>query len=83
MNNKKTVRQWLQLLKEPYRSQILSYKLVRGDDIVVSLSDALLLSTGWESTIEGDEYWNNLYRDMSTNPDKYLANNTEPNYEIF
>ena len=58
----KTIKQWLNTLDEPYKSKALRQT---NEDILElqcnSITDALLKMFEWESSEEGDLFWDNLY----------------------
>ncbi len=57
----KTIKEWLNTLKEPYKSKALRQT---NEDILNLYCDSLLNSLyqmfDWESSFEGWEYWNDL-----------------------
>ena len=57
----KTVKQWLNTLKEPYKSKALRQT---NEDILNSYCGSLLNSLyqmfDWQSSFEGLEYWSDL-----------------------
>lgn len=58
----KTIKDWLNTLDEPYKSKALQQT---NKDILElqcnSITDALLKMFEWESSKEGDLFWDNLY----------------------
>ena len=58
----KTIKEWLNTLKEPYKSKAIQQT---NKDILElqcnSITDALLKMFEWESSEEGDLFWDNLY----------------------
>ena len=58
----KTIKQWLNTLDEPYKSKAIQQT---NKDILElqcnSITDALLKMFEWESSEEGDLFWDNLY----------------------
>lgn len=57
----KTIKEWLNELPEPYRSQAMKYEGSHWDKELPSLKDALGSSFTWADKKEGLEYWLNLY----------------------
>ena len=57
----KTVKQWLNTLKEPYKSKALNNLQKEVINVkVISISKALKQSFDWDNSQEGWEYWNDL-----------------------
>ena len=57
----KTVKQWLNTLKEPYKSKALNNLQKEVINVkVISISKALKQSFDWDNSHEGWEYWNDL-----------------------
>ena len=57
----KTVKQWLNTLKEPYKSKALNNLQKEVINVkVISISKALKQSFNWDNSQEGWEYWNDL-----------------------
>lgn len=60
---KKTIKQWLEELPEPYRTQALN-NYDEGFAIILSpiedVVDALLASFSWNHSKEGWDYWENV-----------------------
>lgn len=58
----KTIKEWLNTLDEPYKSKALRQT---NKDILElqcnSITNALLKMFEWESSKEGDLFWDNLY----------------------
>ena len=58
----KTIKDWLNTLDEPYKSKAIQQT---NKDILElqcnSITDALLKMFEWESSEEGDLFWDNLY----------------------
>lgn len=58
----KTIREWLEELPEPYRSEALKNadkdKLDAMEDL---LSHAIAEAFDWEDSPQGFDYWNNQY----------------------
>jgi hypothetical protein len=76
---KMSVQQWLQLFKEPYKSDALNefkgsrrYQL---SSLTTSLLDAIN-KFNWEDSIKGRSYWEKIHADLydPTVRDKYLDN---------
>lgn len=60
----KTIKQWLEELPEPYRTQALeNYE----NNKVQSLSFALINAFEWYDTPEGIEYWADLNKKICEN----------------
>lgn len=54
----KTIKEWLNEMPEPYRSQsINNHEGYKGLGYAGSLSIALILAFKWSSTMEGTKYW--------------------------
>lgn len=68
MSNTKTVREWLETLPEPYRTQAIENTRTlngeAGEDIFNALdteaSSALHGAFVWSDSHQGFKYWNNL-----------------------
>lgn len=64
----KTIKEWLEELPEPYRTQALElYDTYWGDKDVpktVSLPEALRGAFVWGNTTQGYEYWSSLYKKL-------------------
>ncbi len=64
MTKKKTIREWLEELPEPYRAKALSNfakeEKDRQENTASSLGIALAGAFAWGKTSEGWEYWNDL-----------------------
>ena len=59
----KTIRNWLDQLKEPERSEALSNMRPIGmKSSSDSLEDAVADAFHWRDTPQGDSYWNNIYQ---------------------
>lgn len=60
---KKTVKEWLQELPEPYRTKALKYAALEGRENkkVIDMRDALIWAFYWGQTVQGKAYWANLY----------------------
>jgi hypothetical protein len=57
----KTVKDWLNTLKEPYKSKALNNLQKEVINVkVISISKALKQSFDWDNSQEGWEYWNDL-----------------------
>ena len=61
----KTVKEWLEELPEPYRSQALE----NGDRGILTLEEdsvyfALFCAFIWESSPQGYKYWDNLHKKL-------------------
>lgn len=54
----KTVKEWLETLDEPYRSQALeNLDEEYGDMIEPNLAEALWGAFVWDDTPQGNDYW--------------------------
>lgn len=67
-HNMKTVKQWLEELPEPIRTQAfennrLQDRVYSLEVKVPSLSSAILLAFKWHGTDEGHHYWDNITND--------------------
>lgn len=62
------IETWLKMLPEPYRSQALENLKKHGwdndDQEEESADDALSLAFDWETSLQGYEYWNELYEKL-------------------
>jgi hypothetical protein len=59
----KTIKQWLELLPEPYRTQALvNMEPSKADVMQDSLHDAICRAFNWFKTpiLQGYDYWNNI-----------------------
>lgn len=65
----KTIREWLEELPEPYRTQALENFDIEGiDNILVStLADAINKGFIWFTTPQGEPYWFNIHRKIYKN----------------
>lgn len=74
--SRKPIRQWLEQLEEPYKTQALTNVTNQGrsnmDDTAGSLSGAINLSMDWSSTPQGHDYWQTIHdyldRDVNGSP---------------
>ena len=58
----KTIKQWLNTLDEPYKSKAIQQTNKNILELQCnSITDALLKMFEWESSEEGDLFWDNLY----------------------
>ena len=58
----KTIKEWLNTLKEPYKSKAIQQTNKNILELQCnSITDALLKMFEWESSEEGDLFWDNLY----------------------
>lgn len=66
----KTIKEWLEELPEPYRTQALNNMEVdepySGDEETANLSKALHSAFLWDKTREGLDYWLNFIDNTST-----------------
>lgn len=61
----KTVKDWLNTLKEPYKTKALNNTFKNEYYIKVqSLNTALLKAFDWEMSLEGYEYWKDLTQSL-------------------
>lgn len=60
----KTVREWLEELPEPYRSQamdnLVKYPLPKSRTLFSNIGDALLYGFDWDLTPQGFSYWHRI-----------------------
>ena len=57
----KTVKQWLNTLKEPYKTKALNNLNKRVTNVkAINLNKALLQAFDWDMSLEGYEYWSDL-----------------------
>ncbi len=67
MKTEKTIREWLNELPEPYRTQALANEnndiKIEGtfNDLVDKQSEAVLWGFEWGVSPEGDNYWNAVH----------------------
>lgn len=80
---KRTIREWYKLLKEPYCSQaIANCKVLENTED--SLFHALTGGFVFNESPEGIYYWYDVCNSCDKNPEKYLKEkNNIDNYEIF
>jgi hypothetical protein len=62
----KTIKEYLETLPEPYRSQALknTYKIHLDEAGKDSVGHALKSAFFWESSPEGHDYWENFYHSL-------------------
>jgi hypothetical protein len=54
----KTIKEWLNLLPEPYKTQSLTnLNPDKGDIVKYHMEDALVGAFTWETSLEGSSYW--------------------------
>jgi hypothetical protein len=54
----KTIKEWLNLLPEPYKTQSLNnLNPEKGDIIKYHLEDAVVGAFKWDDSVEGTQYW--------------------------
>ena len=61
----KTIKEWLNTLKEPYKSKAIQQ--TNKDTLELqcnSITDALLKMFEWESSEEGDLFWDELFESL-------------------
>lgn len=62
----KTIREWLEELPEPYRTQAINNteknRLLTHD---VSLREAITVAFFWGNSPEGHEYWAEFYKTLN------------------
>jgi len=60
-----TIVEWLNLLDEPYKSQsILKLREDRRTRMVSTMSDAINQAFTWSESIQGRDYWSDLFNDF-------------------
>lgn len=66
MSQQKTIKEWFELLPDPYRSQALENTIQqwRLDEEEVSINESLKGAFIWEDSSEGDYYWRNIVRKL-------------------
>jgi len=69
----KTIKQHLEILKEPYRTQALNnldkdWKDKEYKELYLALTMAFI----WENTQEGSEYWDNVHTEILLNNPNYF-----------
>lgn len=58
----KTIQQWLNTLKEPYKTKALNNIADKNKETkTINLSNALLIAFKWSKTTEGYKYWDELH----------------------
>jgi len=61
----KTIREWLEMLPEPYKSAAIKNAEEDDEDrldcYVDTLSEAITQGFIWEMTLEGQDYWSELH----------------------
>ena len=85
----KTIREWANLCSDntirrqwiENANQRMNSRWAR-DVEMRSMADALNLSFGWDNSPQRHTYWENIYRDMRFNPDKYLKKRRVMFHEI-
>jgi len=60
----KTIKEWLSELPEPARSQALDNYEGPENRMASSILEALMIAFIWEATVEGWDYWNNIYEEL-------------------
>lgn len=64
----KLIKEWLEELPEPYRTQALEIYHTQWSDTenpsTESLDQALITAFVWEMTPQGYEYWNKLHEEL-------------------
>lgn len=59
---KKTIKEWLEELPEPYRTEALANLFEKNKSLVKStLADALIAAFGWKITPQGYDYWRDIF----------------------
>lgn len=63
--SRKPIRQWLEQLEEPYKTQALTNTINQGrsslDETAGSMSGAINLSMDWSTTPQGHSYWQTIH----------------------
>lgn len=68
----KTIKDWLNTLNNPYKQKALTNLNTNMRNIrVESVSSALLIAFNWRSSLEGFDYWDELFERLE-NIEKYL-----------
>ena len=68
----KKIKDWLNNLNNPYKKQAITNLNTSVRDLKVnSISNALLLAFNWNTSLEGREYWGEVYERLE-NIEKYL-----------
>lgn len=67
----KTIKEWLEELPEPYRTQALENSdIIHNNNKSDSLPSALDMAFNWPQTNQGWEYWHKLFSELvSSMPD--------------
>lgn len=65
-NETKPIKEWLEMLDEPYRTQALENYTTEDDETTTTLSDALWSAFAWEKTPQGLSYWYELCNSLET-----------------
>jgi hypothetical protein len=55
-----TIKEWINYLPEPYRSQALKYEHISWRSKVASMYTALFVAFSWDRSEEGFEYWDEV-----------------------
>jgi len=86
----KYIKEWLETLKEPYRSQALhNYDKSKWSgrlEKTSALSKALFRAFDWKSSSEEDQYWRKIHEDIKHNSESKYIQESKPvivnNYQI-
>jgi hypothetical protein len=66
MENNKTIKEWLERLPEPWRTKAINQlPVTTADEVVVSMTDALICFCDWRVTEEGNDYWYDVWSNIS------------------
>lgn len=57
----KTIKEWINELPEPYRSQALKYETIYWNSKSMTKKSALTVAFLWDDTNESFDYWEKLY----------------------
>lgn len=77
MTTTHTVREWLEQLPEPYRTQALT-QCEDGDGLVHSMGRAIIAGITWTSTDQGYVYWSEAYHLFSAQEFQEGTTNKSP-----
>ncbi len=87
MDTEKTIKEWLQMLNEPERSQALKNMMpYGGEDKRSTLAYALHGAFSWEPSPEKHRYWREIHDRLASGKyvfDKVVATRTKSVDELF
>lgn len=73
----KTIREYLEMLNEPERSEAIenTKKDINDESYSNSTNECLLGAFIWEETKQGNSYWYNIYNKLKNNTYKFENEN--------